>query len=85
MKSHSFFLKELRVILFCVNIYHACGRSSVVEHQLPKLIIRVRFPPAAPLNKYYFDTVKCVGVFLFLLGFKSDHMSEPVNFDTLEF
>ena len=25
-----------------------CGRSSVAEHQLPKLITRVRFPPPAP-------------------------------------
>ena len=25
-----------------------CGCSSVVEHQLPKLIVRVRFPSPAP-------------------------------------
>lgn len=26
----------------------SCSLSSVVEHQLPKLVIRVRFPQAAP-------------------------------------
>ena len=26
----------------------SCRLSSVVEHQLPKLVIRVRFPQAAP-------------------------------------
>jgi hypothetical protein len=30
--------------------FGACGRSSVVERQLPKLNMRVRFPPPAPAS-----------------------------------
>ena len=40
-----------------------CKCSSVVEHNLAKVAMRVRFPSFAPLEKHRFDT-KCVRPFL---------------------
>ena len=38
----------------------SCGRSSVVERQLPKLYTRVRFPPPAPaLRKCTVARIRC--------------------------
>ena len=34
--------------MFNYKARQSCSLSSVVEHQLPKLVIRVRFPQAAP-------------------------------------
>ena len=42
----------LTYILKCVKISsQICGRSLVVELQLPKLTVRVRFPSPAPKQK----------------------------------
>lgn len=53
----------------------SCSLSSVVEHQLPKLVIRVRFPQAAP-KMLDFPLIYQKKDFLLMIRIFHDRLSE---------